>query len=225
METIHVTFDELTEQMAPVHSSSGPAPNLLMPGPISSGLVPNSAPAIPYVPLTNKDFEMLFQPMFDEYFETPTGDHRMPHVPVAPTPTILTGPSVSISFDHDAPSSSHSPSSSAHQSSSVHHGCTTDAYLESTQPHEHLRKWTDSHPLDILGNPSRSVSTRKQLVTDALWCLYNLVLSKVESKNFKYAVTKDCWFQAMQDEIHEFNRLDVWELVPPLDCAMIIALK
>ncbi|GJR94537.1 retrovirus-related pol polyprotein from transposon TNT 1-94 [Tanacetum coccineum] len=39
METIHVTFDELTKQTAPVHSSSGPTPNLLMPGPISSGLV------------------------------------------------------------------------------------------------------------------------------------------------------------------------------------------
>ncbi|GJV86391.1 retrovirus-related pol polyprotein from transposon TNT 1-94 [Tanacetum coccineum] len=61
METIHVTFDELTEQTAPVHSSSGPNPNLLTPGPISSGLVPNSAPAIPYVPPTNKDLELLFQ--------------------------------------------------------------------------------------------------------------------------------------------------------------------
>ncbi|GKG08577.1 retrovirus-related pol polyprotein from transposon TNT 1-94, partial [Tanacetum coccineum] len=29
----------------------------------------------------------------------------------------------------------------------------------------------------------------------------------------------------MQDEIHEFDRLDVWELVPPPDCTMIIALK
>nr|GFC83305.1 retrovirus-related Pol polyprotein from transposon TNT 1-94 [Tanacetum cinerariifolium] len=29
----------------------------------------------------------------------------------------------------------------------------------------------------------------------------------------------------MQDEIHEFNRLQVWELVPQLDCVMIIALK
>ncbi|GJQ91037.1 retrovirus-related pol polyprotein from transposon TNT 1-94 [Tanacetum coccineum] len=37
----------LTEQTAPVHSSSGPNPNLLTPGPISPGLVPNSAPAIP----------------------------------------------------------------------------------------------------------------------------------------------------------------------------------
>ncbi|GKA56808.1 putative ribonuclease H-like domain-containing protein [Tanacetum coccineum] len=238
METIHVTFDELTEQTAPVHSSSGPAPNLLTLGPISLGLVPKSAPAIPYVPPTNKDLELLFQPMFDEYFETPTGDLQIPPVPTAPTPAIPTGLSVSISFDHDAPSSSHSPSSSAHQSSLVHHGVaiehsfkvnlviTITAPNQSTQPHEHLRKWTDSHHLDnIIGSPSRPVSTWKQLATDALWCFYNSVLSKVKPKNFKSAVTEDCWFQAMQDEIHEFDRLDVWELVPPPDCAMIIALK
>ncbi|GKF87876.1 hypothetical protein Tco_0258753, partial [Tanacetum coccineum] len=74
---------------------------------------------------------------------------------------------------------------------------TITAPNQSTQPHEHLRKWTDSRPLDnIIGNPSLPVSTRKQLATDALWCFYNLVLSKVEQKNFKSAVTEDCWFQA-----------------------------
>ncbi|GJU00275.1 retrovirus-related pol polyprotein from transposon TNT 1-94 [Tanacetum coccineum] len=237
METIHVTFDELTEQTAPVHSSSGPTPNLLTPGPISSGLLPNFVPAIPYVPPTNKDLELLFQQMFDEYFKTPTGDHQMPHVPAALTLAILTGPSVSISFDLDAPSvnpfaaTEHKPfvnvfapdpNSEASSSGII----TITTPNQSTQPHEHLRKWTDSHPLDnIIGNPSRPVSTQKQLATDALWCFYNSVLSKVEPKNFKSAVTEDCWFQAMQDEIHEFDRLDVWELVPPPDYAMIIALK
>ncbi|GJU01474.1 retrovirus-related pol polyprotein from transposon TNT 1-94 [Tanacetum coccineum] len=49
--------------------------------------------------------------------------------------------------------------------------------------------------------------------------------SKVKPKNFKSAITKDCWFQAMQDEIHEFDRLQVWELVPQPDCVMIIDLK
>ncbi|GJW36174.1 retrovirus-related pol polyprotein from transposon TNT 1-94 [Tanacetum coccineum] len=29
----------------------------------------------------------------------------------------------------------------------------------------------------------------------------------------------------MQEEIHEFDRLQVWELVPPPDCALVIALK
>ncbi|GJY76715.1 retrovirus-related pol polyprotein from transposon TNT 1-94, partial [Tanacetum coccineum] len=82
------------------------------------------------------------------------------------------------------------------------------------------------HPLDnVIGNPSRPVSTRKQLAADALWCLYNFVLSKVEPKNFKSAITKDCWFQAIQDEIQEFDQLQVWELVPRPDYVMIIALK
>ncbi|GJR86859.1 retrovirus-related pol polyprotein from transposon TNT 1-94, partial [Tanacetum coccineum] len=184
METIHVTFDELTEQTAPIHSSSGPNPNLLTPGPISLGLVPNYAPAILYVPPTNKDLELLFQPMFDEYFETLTGDHQMPHVLAVPPQVIPTGPSVSISFDNDEPSGSHSSSSSAYKSSLVHYGVATEHSFEvnpfaaiehepfvnvfapdpnseasssrtltiptpnqSTQPHEHLRKWTDSHPL------------------------------------------------------------------------------
>ncbi|GKD80465.1 retrovirus-related pol polyprotein from transposon TNT 1-94, partial [Tanacetum coccineum] len=69
---------------------------------------------------------------------------------------------------------------------------------QSTQHHEHIRKWTDSHPLDnIIGNPSRPVSTRKQLATDDLWCFYNSVLSKVEPKTFQSVATEDYWFQAI----------------------------
>ncbi|GJW41379.1 retrovirus-related pol polyprotein from transposon TNT 1-94 [Tanacetum coccineum] len=49
METIQVTFDEMTGKMTPVQLSSGPAPTFLMPGQISSGLVP-PVPAAPYVP-------------------------------------------------------------------------------------------------------------------------------------------------------------------------------
>ncbi|GJT16742.1 integrase, catalytic region, zinc finger, CCHC-type containing protein [Tanacetum coccineum] len=50
MDTIHVTFDELTKQTAPVHFNPRPAHNLLTPGPISSGLIPNPPPVAPYVP-------------------------------------------------------------------------------------------------------------------------------------------------------------------------------
>ncbi|GJT29319.1 retrovirus-related pol polyprotein from transposon TNT 1-94 [Tanacetum coccineum] len=63
------------------------------------------------------------------------------------------------------------------------------------------------------------------LASDALWCCFHTELSKVEPKNFKMAVIEDCWFQAMQDEIHEFDRLEVWELVPRLIYVMVIALK
>ncbi|GKF69694.1 hypothetical protein Tco_0202751 [Tanacetum coccineum] len=114
METIHITFDELIEQTAPVHSSPGPTHNLLTPGPISSGLVSNSPPAAPYVPPINKELEILFQPMFYEYFETSTVDRLVPPAPAAQAPANPTGPSVSIPIDQEAPLGSHSPSSSDH---------------------------------------------------------------------------------------------------------------
>ncbi|GJU73085.1 retrovirus-related pol polyprotein from transposon TNT 1-94 [Tanacetum coccineum] len=102
-------------------SRKGLAPNLLTPGPISSGLVPNPAPAILYVPPTNKELEMLFQSMFDEYFNPP-GIRQDPIPNVAQDPVIPTGPSMSISIDLDAPSGSHISSPLDHHSSSVHHG-------------------------------------------------------------------------------------------------------
>ncbi|GJY53471.1 retrovirus-related pol polyprotein from transposon TNT 1-94 [Tanacetum coccineum] len=49
---------------------------------------------------------------------------------------------------------------------------------------------------------SGDVSTRKQLATDALWCLYNSILSKVEPKNVKTAIDEACWFEAMQEKIY-----------------------
>ncbi|GKF70860.1 retrovirus-related pol polyprotein from transposon TNT 1-94, partial [Tanacetum coccineum] len=66
------------------------------------------------------------------------------------------------------------------------------------QPHDHLEKWSKDHPLE------------------------NII---VKPKNFKSVVTNDYWFEAMQEEINEFDRLQVWELVPRPDCIMIIALK
>nr|GEU36507.1 hypothetical protein [Tanacetum cinerariifolium] len=77
-----------------------------------------------------------------------------------------------------------------------------------TQTIHHLEMWSKDHPIDnVIGNLSRSVSTRKQLATDTLWCLYNSVLSKVEPENFIYAITEDCWFPDMRDEIHELDQL------------------
>ncbi|GJX93330.1 retrovirus-related pol polyprotein from transposon TNT 1-94 [Tanacetum coccineum] len=185
METIHVQFDELTEQTALVHSSLRPTPNLLMPGPISSGLVPNPAPAIPYIPPTNKELELLFQPMFDEYF-TPPGDRQVPTTNADQVPVNLTGLSISISCDQDAPSGSHLTSSSDHQSSSVHHGVVVEQTFEvnpfsMADPEPFVNVFapnsnskasssgTASHPVDnIIGKPSRPISTRKQLAIDAL---------------------------------------------------------
>ncbi|GJY67300.1 retrovirus-related pol polyprotein from transposon TNT 1-94 [Tanacetum coccineum] len=93
-------------------------------------------------------------------------------------------------------------------------------------PFEHHGKWIKDHPMaNVIKDPSRSVSTRKQLQTDAMWCYFDAFLTFVEPKNFKQAMTEPSWIDAMQEEIHEFQRLEVWELVPCLDKVLLIKLK
>nr|GEV51130.1 retrovirus-related Pol polyprotein from transposon TNT 1-94 [Tanacetum cinerariifolium] len=48
---------------------------------------------------------------------------------------------------------------------------------------------------------------------------------KVEPKTYKDALTQSCWIEAMQEELNEFERLEVWELVSRLDKVMVITLK
>ncbi|GJW02086.1 retrovirus-related pol polyprotein from transposon TNT 1-94 [Tanacetum coccineum] len=134
METIHVQFDELTKQMAPVQLSIGPAPKFLTPGHISSGLVPNPVPAAPYVPLTNKELEILFQPMFDEYLEPPRVERPVSPAPAVPILVNSADTPSSTTIDQDAPSPSHSPSSSALQSPSIHQGVAAESTLVEENP-------------------------------------------------------------------------------------------
>ncbi|GJS89303.1 retrovirus-related pol polyprotein from transposon TNT 1-94 [Tanacetum coccineum] len=246
------------------YSSTGLASMILTPGQISSGLVPNSVLAAPYVPPTNKELEILFQLMFDEYLEPPRVDR-----PVSPTAAvqvlvISAGTPSSTTIDQDAPSPSPSPSSSELQPPVSHQGVVDGSTLiednsfahadndpfvnvfapepsseasssgdvcsakstHVTQPHHHLRKRSKDYPLDnVIGNSSRPVSTRKQLATDALWCLYNFVLSKVKPKNFKYAVTEDCRFQAMQDEIQNFDATSTYGHSTSTRCVHDYSLK
>ncbi|GJT62706.1 retrovirus-related pol polyprotein from transposon TNT 1-94 [Tanacetum coccineum] len=64
--------------MASEQFSSGPASQLMTLGTISSGLEPNHIPQPPYVPTTKNDWDLLFEPMFDEYFNPPPIHLRQP---------------------------------------------------------------------------------------------------------------------------------------------------
>nr|GFB30556.1 integrase, catalytic region, zinc finger, CCHC-type, peptidase aspartic, catalytic [Tanacetum cinerariifolium] len=93
-------------------------------------------------------------------------------------------------------------------------------------PFKHLGRWTKDHPIsNVIDDLSRSVSRRKQLQTDAMRCYFDSFLTSIEPKNFKQAMTKPSWIDAMQEEIHEFKRLQVWELVSCPDKVMLIKLK
>ncbi|GKC70485.1 retrovirus-related pol polyprotein from transposon TNT 1-94 [Tanacetum coccineum] len=76
-------------------------------------LGPDPVPAAPYVPPTNKDLEILFQPMFDEYFEPPSVERLVPLAPATQVLVVSAGTPSSTTIDQDAPSISYLPSSSS----------------------------------------------------------------------------------------------------------------
>nr|GEW52854.1 hypothetical protein [Tanacetum cinerariifolium] len=101
----------------------------------------------------------------------------------------------STSADQDAPLPKlSSKESSSHNVHSIN------------QPPEHITKWTKDHPIDnVIRNPFRQVSTRHQLLDEAMFCYFDAFLSFVEPKTYKDALKESCWIEAMQEELHEFE--------------------
>nr|GEX14533.1 integrase, catalytic region, zinc finger, CCHC-type, peptidase aspartic, catalytic [Tanacetum cinerariifolium] len=201
IETIHVDFDELTA-MAFEQSSSGPALNDMTPGTISSGLVRTSSSSTSYVPPSRNDWDLWFQLMFDELLNPPPSVVNQAAEVIAPIAEVIpqvdadstSSPSSTI-VDQDAPSPSKSLTPTEIQSSVILQDVGNDN-------------------LDIL------VSTRLQLHEQAFFCYYDAFLTSVEPKMYKEALNQACWIEAMQDELNEFERLEVWELVPRPDKVM-----
>nr|GEU33521.1 hypothetical protein [Tanacetum cinerariifolium] len=105
---------------------------------------------------TNKDLEILFQPMFDEYLEPPCVDRPVSLAPAVPVPVNSAGTPSSTTIDHDTPSPSRSPSSSALQSPCLHQGIAA----KSTRMDENSFAPIDNDPfLNIFATKPTSVAS------------------------------------------------------------------
>nr|GEX78265.1 hypothetical protein [Tanacetum cinerariifolium] len=62
------------------------------------------------------------------------------------------------------------------------------------------------HPLEqVIGNPSQSVRTRRQLESNGEMCMFALIVSRTEPKNIKEAMADSAWIESMQEELHQFD--------------------
>nr|GEX07681.1 hypothetical protein [Tanacetum cinerariifolium] len=180
MKTIHLQFDELSEPMDPERLIN-------LAGTPLSTTIDQDAPSLIYSPSSSA----LQSPSLQQGIVAKST--IMEDNPLSPV-------------DNDPFVNVFALETSSEASSSRDVSLAESTYV--TQTHHYLKKLSKDHLLDnIIGNPSRSVSTWKQLVTEAIWCFYNSVLSKVKPKNFKSTINEDCWFQAIKDEIHKFDRL------------------
>ncbi|GJS22891.1 retrovirus-related pol polyprotein from transposon TNT 1-94 [Tanacetum coccineum] len=200
IEAIHVDFDELTA-MASELSSLEPALQEMIPATISSGLVPNLPPST----LVDRPAPKVIAPIAEV---------------VASELAASTGSPSSTTVDQDAPSPNVAhinndpffgipiPENNSEASSSFD---VIPTIVQTAAPYlEHVNKWTKDHPLDnIIGELERPVSTRLQLHEQTLFCYYDAFLTSVEPKNYKDALTQACWIEAMQEELNEFEPLEV----------------
>ncbi|GJY95749.1 retrovirus-related pol polyprotein from transposon TNT 1-94 [Tanacetum coccineum] len=152
---------DLGKLQAKADIGSGPGLQSMTPTTSSLGLVPNLIPQQPCIPPPRDDYDHLFQPMFDEYLNPPIIAVSLVQVAAAPRTIDLADSPVSTSINQDAPST--------RSSSNV-----TPIHIK----FESLGRWTKDHPIaNVIGDPSHSVSTRKQLQTDAMWCYFDAFLT------------------------------------------------
>ncbi|GJT23019.1 retrovirus-related pol polyprotein from transposon TNT 1-94 [Tanacetum coccineum] len=124
---------------------------------------------------------------------------------IAPEPAVSTGTPSSTTIDRNAPSTSTSQTTPETPFPVIPLG------VEEAD-HDIEVAYIDNIPyVDFLiPKPSSEESSSRAVIPN---------------NSYKEALTKSCWIEAMQEELNEFECLEVWELVPRPDHVMIITLK
>nr|GEY43405.1 hypothetical protein [Tanacetum cinerariifolium] len=178
MESIHINFDELP-QMASAHNSSDPAPTY-------------QTMASAHNNTTSNELDLLFSLIFDELLNGSTKVvSKSSAVSAADAPNQRQQPTT--------PLNTHTTPVPTCQNPSITTTVISSENINQAEPHaENNERWTKDHPLEqVIGNPSQSIRTRRQLESDAKMCMFALT----------------------------FDRLNVWELVDIPLCTNIINLK
>ncbi|GJT37506.1 retrovirus-related pol polyprotein from transposon TNT 1-94 [Tanacetum coccineum] len=250
VESIHLRFDEIKEmfetsvandtsglvpqrQKASDYDDSDPAPQLQNGSPSADTTVPSQ-----------QELDLLFGPLYDEFFNAGTSRVNKSSSPTDNSATSDTHPSTNIqpTSEPSTPTNVHAEENNDHQAEAeftnpfctpVHEVAESSSRNIGTsnvntfnQPQNSKYRWTKEHPFtQFRGDPSKPVQTRRKLTTDPEMCMFALTVSTAEPKNIKEAMADSAWIEAMQEELHQFDRLQVWELVDKPFGKNVIKLK
>ncbi|GJW56261.1 hypothetical protein Tco_0102992 [Tanacetum coccineum] len=198
--------------MASEHSSSGPALHEMTCNKLGSGrLTLQTLIAFNTFVLTSRRLMGMLYSNLDQDAPSPSNSQTTPETqpPVIPNDVEEDNHDIEVAHMGNDPYFGipipEVPSDQSSSTDSIHTIMHPDHQIS-----EHNSKWTKDHPLEnIIGELARPVSTRLQLHEQALFCYYDAFLTAIEPKTYKDALTQSYWIEAMQEEINEFERLEV----------------
>nr|GEW71736.1 retrovirus-related Pol polyprotein from transposon TNT 1-94 [Tanacetum cinerariifolium] len=190
--------------------NSGPALNEMTPTTISSGLMPKPTSLTPYVPPSKNDWDLLFQSLFDELLTPPPSvDPLAPEVialnveVIPPEQAESTNSPSSNTVDKDAPSPSKSQTTPETQSPVI-----PQDFEEDIHDIEVAHMGSDM----LFGMPILEVASDQSSST-------------VSPHTIVHPDHQTPQHNTIQEELNEFEWLEVCELVPRPDKVMVITLK
>ncbi|KAJ9545283.1 hypothetical protein OSB04_024990 [Centaurea solstitialis] len=192
-ETIHVRFDE-----------SGPT----FPHPHDNSEINQWAdsffqvPDVPIVDPTSQDLPDGFEenPLPPSQISLPPVINATPITQITPEPDQPTG---SEDFSQTTVSEPAPAPTNLLPNPSINEASTSGQVYQPP-----ALRWTKSHPIDqVHGNPSSGVKTRRQ---SGNVCLYVNFISENEPKEIDDALRDPAWVSAMQEELAEIIRNNVW---------------
>nr|GEV09534.1 hypothetical protein [Tanacetum cinerariifolium] len=166
-----------------------------------------SSSADAHVP-SQQELDLLFGPLYDEFFTAGTLSVNKSSTPTNNYNQQDTQPTTNIqsTLAPSTPTYVHAEKNNDNQAKEEH--LQDDEFTNPfcTPVHEVVE--SSSHNIEqVRGNPSKPVQTRRQLATYPEMCMFALTMSTSEPKNIKEAMADSAWIEAMQEELHQFDRL------------------
>nr|GEV23751.1 hypothetical protein [Tanacetum cinerariifolium] len=149
---------------------------------------------------SQQELDLLFGPLYDEFFNA--GSNPQDKQPSTNIPST-SSPSTHIYV--------HAEENTDHQAEEREHLQDDEFTNPLCAPTQEEAKSSSHNIEQVRGNPSRPVQTRRQLATDLEMCMYALTVSTTKPKNIKEEMANSVWIEAMQEELHQFDRLQVKE--------------
>nr|GEU49296.1 hypothetical protein [Tanacetum cinerariifolium] len=209
VETIHVNFDELP-QIASDHVSSDRAPECqrmalehgsLCPGPQRQENVTQADKTV----TTSNELDLLFSLMFDEMLN---GSSKV----VSKSFAVSTVDAPNQRQQHTTPLNTHTtPVPTCQVPTQVTSVASTENMNQAEMVEEYAQVENDEF-INIFCTPIQDrgeTLTRRQLESDGEMCMFALTMSRTEPKNNKEVMADFAWIESMQEELHQFDRLEM----------------